>query len=70
MKRFPWLWLVLIALAAFATPSYVASGLSRTSGRTMGQQTGNDLFQQALSKERAEGRLDQAIQLYQRIVKE
>ena len=33
-------------------------------------QTGNDLFQQALSKERAEGRLDDAIKLYERIVKE
>ena len=33
-------------------------------------QNGYDLFQQALVKERAEGRLDEAIQLYQRIVQE
>ena len=33
-------------------------------------QTGHDLFQQALLKERAEGELGEAIQLYERIVRE
>ena len=33
-------------------------------------QTGNQLFQQALTKERAEGKLDEAIALYQRILRE
>ena len=33
-------------------------------------QSGNDLFQQALSKERAEGKLDEAIRLYERVVRE
>ena len=33
-------------------------------------QSANDLFQKALSKERAEGQLDEAIALYKRIVKE
>jgi Tol biopolymer transport system component len=35
-----------------------------------GAQSGNDLFQQALSKERAEGKLEEAIGLYARVVKE
>ena len=34
------------------------------------QQGGTDLFQKALSKERAEGQLDDAIALYERVVKE
>lgn len=34
------------------------------------QPGGNDLFQKALSKERAEGQLDEAIALYERVVKE
>ena len=33
-------------------------------------QSGYDLFQQALVKERAEGKLEEAIQLYKRIVQE
>jgi Tol biopolymer transport system component len=33
-------------------------------------QSGNDLFQKALSKERAEGQLDEAIQIYSQIVKD
>src|ERR1700758_1651858 len=33
-------------------------------------QSGYDLFQQALVKERAEGQLEQAIALYQRVVRE
>lgn len=33
-------------------------------------QSGNDLFQQALSKERAEGQIEEAIRLYERVVKE
>ena len=33
-------------------------------------QSGNDLFQKGLSKERAEGQIDEAIQIYERIVKE
>jgi Tol biopolymer transport system component len=47
--------------------SDVVSGFSRTLAAA---QSGNDLFQQALSKERAEGKLDEAIQLYARVVKE
>ena len=39
-------------------------------GSSLRGQSGNDLFQQALSKERAEGRIDEAIQIYERIVKE
>jgi Tol biopolymer transport system component len=34
----------------------------------MGAQSGHELFQQALSKERAEGQLQEAIALYQRVV--
>ena len=34
----------------------------------MGAQSGHELFQQALSKERAEGKLQEAIALYQRVV--
>jgi Tol biopolymer transport system component len=33
-------------------------------------QSGNDLFQKALAKERAEGQLDAAIQLYEQVVRE
>lgn len=33
-------------------------------------QSGNDLFQKALSKERAEGQIEEAIRIYERIVKE
>lgn len=36
----------------------------------LGAQSGNDLFQKALSKERAEGQLDAAIQLYEQVVRE
>ena len=32
--------------------------------------SGQDLFQQALVKERAEGKLGEAIQLYQRVIRE
>ena len=39
-------------------------------GSSLRGQSGNALFQQALSKERAEGQLDDAIQIYERIVKE
>lgn len=39
-------------------------------GASLRGQTGNDLFQQALSKERAEGQIEAAIQIYQRIVRE
>ncbi len=34
------------------------------------QQSGNDLFQKALSKERSEGQLDEAIQIYAQVVKD
>src|SRR5262245_4655152 len=34
----------------------------------VGAQSGHELFQQALSKERAEGNLTEAIKLYQRVV--
>jgi Tol biopolymer transport system component len=36
----------------------------------LGAQSGNDLFQKALAKERAEGQLDAAIQLYEQVVRE
>jgi Tol biopolymer transport system component len=36
----------------------------------MAAQSGNELFQQALTKERAEGKLQEAISLYQRILRE
>src|SRR5262245_61288897 len=43
-----------------------ATALALTS--PMGAQSGHELFQQALSKERAEGKLQEAIALYQRVV--
>src|SRR5687768_15963200 len=36
----------------------------------LGAQSGNDLFQKALAKERAEGQLEPAIQLYEQVVRE
>lgn len=39
-------------------------------GSPLPAQSGNELFQQALTKQRAEGKLDEAIALYQRIVRE
>jgi len=57
-----------LAKAVSRTPaSYVVSGFSRT---TAGAQSGADLFRQALSKERAEGQLADAIRVYERIAKE
>lgn len=44
----------------------IAIALALTS--SMGAQSGHELFQQALSKERAEGKLQEAIALYQRVV--
>ena len=44
----------------------VAAALALSS--SIGAQSGHELFQQALSKERAEGRLQEAIALYQRVV--
>ncbi len=44
--------------------------LAALSAADTGAQSGYDLFQQALVKERAEGNLDEAIKLYQRIVRE
>ena len=49
---------VLAVIALAAVPLVLAA------------QSGNDLFQKALSKERAEGQLTEAIALYERIVKE
>jgi Tol biopolymer transport system component len=69
---------IAVAMITCAASSYVGSGFSSTvisvvSGfsRTVeAAQSGNDLFQQALSKERAEGKLDEAIQIYERIAKD
>src|SRR5688572_21328476 len=36
----------------------------------LGAQSGNDLFQKALAKERAEGQLEAAIQLYEQVVRD
>jgi Tol biopolymer transport system component len=44
----------------------IATALALTS--PTGAQSGHELFQQALSKERAEGKLQEAIALYQRVV--
>ena len=55
----PWialLWAGLV-LAGIAVPSRASA------------QSGNDLFQQALAKERAEGKLREAVLLYETIVK-
>lgn len=59
-----------------ALPLIAVTIVTVVSGRTCmtrtfaAAQSGNDLFQQALSKERAEGKLDEAIQIYERIAKE
>jgi Tol biopolymer transport system component len=58
MKRRPWQ-IVLLLVAAIVVHAAVTSA-----------QSGHDLFQQGLAKERGEGNLDAAIQLYQRVVKE
>ena len=46
----------------------IASQRSRWLGTVILAQSGNDLFQQALVKERTEGNLPEAIKLYQTIV--
>ena len=56
MTRALWTWAAAIAAAV------AASG--------MPAQSGHDLFQQALVKERAEGKLQEAIDLYDRIVRD
>src|SRR5438105_11320383 len=46
----------------------IAMGMLALIGGTILAQSGNDLFQQALVKERTEGNLPEAIKLYQSIV--
>ncbi len=58
---------VIAILLALGQAGVAQSGPSTRVARS-GQ--GNDLFQKALSKERAEGQLDEAIQIYARIVKD
>ena len=53
-KALPWAAAIALAVAAFGMPV----------------QSGHDLFQQALVKERAEGNLQEAIDLYDRIVRD
>ncbi len=59
---------LLAAALVIGAPHVVAQSGPSTRVARSGQ--GSDLFQKALSKERAEGRLDQAIEIYERIVKE
>jgi Tol biopolymer transport system component len=65
-----------VAVVAFMLLTDVAQALRPANAgpepraTTEEAQSGNDLFQQALSKERAEGKLEEAIQLYERIVKD
>jgi len=58
----------------YAASGFLTAGASAEAGSRPpvmpAQQSGNDLFQQALSKERAEGKLEEAIALYARIVSE
>ena len=54
-------------VSGFLTAEALAEAVSRT---VEAAQSGNDLFQQALSKERAEGKLEEAIGLYARIASE
>jgi Tol biopolymer transport system component len=49
---------------------FIAAIVICLASATVGGQSGNDLFQKALSKERAEGQLTEAIALYERIVKD
>ena len=48
--------------------SAIAIALALTISSPMGAQSSYELFQQALSKERAEGKLQEAIALYQRVI--
>src|SRR5262245_54769644 len=54
------------AVVAKRSAVIIATALALSS--SMGAQSGYELFQQALSKERAEGKLQEAIVLYQRVV--
>lgn len=54
--------LVLISLAGLVAATLVHAAVQQPSGY--------DLLQQGLAKERAEGKLDEAIQIYQRILRE
>lgn len=58
MKRHPWQ-IVFLLVAGLVARVAVTSA-----------QSGHDLFQQGLAKERGEGNLDAAIQLYERAIKE
>jgi len=53
--------------AAILAAVLLLFGLSFT---TLAFQNGYDLFQKALAKERAEGNLEEAIALYQKVIKE
>ena len=48
----------------------LALGLALAGGAPAGAQTAHDLFQQALVKERAEGDLQEAINLYEQIARD
>jgi Tol biopolymer transport system component len=58
--------MVMTRIVAGRSLGIVAIALALSS--PMGAQSGHELFQQALSKERAEGKLQEAIALYQRVV--
>src|SRR5262245_22600532 len=49
-------------------PSAIAIATALAISSSLGAQSGYELFQQALSKERAEGKPQEAIALYQRVV--
>jgi Tol biopolymer transport system component len=51
-------------------PSRGASALRASAGQADGRQTGYDLFQRALTRERAEGQIEDAIRIYERIARE
>jgi tetratricopeptide (TPR) repeat protein len=58
--------MVMTRIVAGRSLGIVAIALALSS--PMGAQSGHELFQQALSKERAEGKLHEAIALYQRVI--
>jgi Tol biopolymer transport system component len=66
----------LVGVVAFILLTDVAQALRpanaglKPRATTEGAQSGNDLFQQALAKERAEGKVEEAIAIYARVVKE
>ena len=49
---------------------FIIAIIAALAGPSLRGQSGTDLFQKALSKERGEGQLEEAIQIYERIVKE